>query len=101
MTLPVMTPEQRAEALEKAARVRTARAVLKTRLKSGEVTLADALADEEVAGRMKVSQLIEAMPGLGKIRAAGVMERLGIDPGRRVRGLGPRQREALEAEFTA
>ena len=41
------------------------------------------------------------MPGVGKIRAAQIMERLGISETRRVRGLGDKQREALEQEFTA
>lgn len=100
MALPPMTPEQRAAALEAAARARTARSQLKARLKNGEVTLAAALADG-TAARMKVSELIAAMPGTGKVRTAAVMERAGIAGNRRVGGLGPRQRAALEAEFAA
>ena len=43
--------------------------------------------------------LLESMPGVGKVRAKQIMERLGIAENRRVRGLGTNQRAALEAEF--
>jgi ribosomal protein S13 len=39
------------------------------------------------------------MPGVGKVRAQRIMERLEISPSRRVRGLGSKQREALVKEF--
>jgi ribosomal protein S13 len=39
------------------------------------------------------------MPGLGKVRARQVMERLNISENRRVRGLGANQIAALEREF--
>ena len=40
MALPQLTPEQRADALKKAAAARKARAELKGELKSGKLTLA-------------------------------------------------------------
>jgi len=104
MPLPTLTPEQRAEALAKAAEARQARAELKNRLKTGTVTLADALAradSDDVIGKTKVSALIEAMPGVGKVRRVQIMDRLGIHESRRVRGLGENQRQALEREFAA
>ncbi len=102
MALPPLTPEQRASALEKAAAARRARAALKVALKSSGTTLADVLESgdtDEVVGKMKVVAVLEAMPGVGKVRAAQIMERLEISPTRRVRGLGVKQREALEREF--
>ena len=39
------------------------------------------------------------MPGVGKVRAAQIMERLEIATSRRLRGLGDRQRKALLTEF--
>ena len=102
MALPTLTAEQRADALVKATEARTARAALKTSLKHGTTTLADALtaADtDDVIGKTKVTALLEAMPGVGKTRAAQIMARLGIAESRRVRGLGSGQRAALEAEF--
>jgi hypothetical protein len=102
VALPELTEEQRAAALEKAAAARRARAELKERLKRGGTSLGDVLeqADsDEVLGKMKVSALLEAMPGVGKVRAQQIMERLEIAPSRRLRGLGERQRKALLDEF--
>lgn len=102
MALPPLTPEQRASALEKAAAARRARAALKVALKSSGTTLADVLETgetDEVVGKMKVVAVLEAMPGVGKVRASQIMERLEISPTRRVRGLGVKQREALQREF--
>lgn len=103
VALPQLTEEQRAAALEKAAAARRARAELKERLKRGGTTLPDVLkqADEdEVLGKMKVSALLEALPGVGKVRAQQTMEKLEIAASRRLRGLGDRQRKALLAEFS-
>ena len=100
MALPTLTPEQRAAALEKAAVARKVRAALKVRLKASGTTLDHVLADpDEVIGKMKVVAVLEAMPGVGKVRAQRIMERLEISPSRRVRGLGSKQREALVREF--
>jgi hypothetical protein len=103
-TMPPLTPEQRADALLKATLVRLERADVKKRLKSGAVTLPQVIADadgNDALAKMKVHALLAAMPGVGKIRAAQIMERLGIAEGRRVRGLGANQRAALELEFAA
>jgi hypothetical protein len=102
VALPPLTPAQRAAALEKAAQARKDRAEIKNRLKRGEITLTAVLDQgqtEDTAGKMKVSALLESMPGVGKVRAQQIMERLGIAESRRVRGLGAKQRAALEAEF--
>ena len=102
MALPPLTPDQRAAALEKAARARKERAEVKNKLKRGSTTLPQVLKDgksDDVIGKMKVSALLESMPGVGKVRAKQIMERLGIAESRRVRGLGANQRTALENEF--
>jgi hypothetical protein len=102
VALPPLTPEQRAAALEKAAAARRARAELKLRLKSHGTSLAEVLDSgdtDDAVGKMKVVAVLEAMPGVGKIRAQRLMEALEISPARRVRGLGTKQREALLREF--
>ena len=102
MALPPLTPEQRAAALEKAAAARKARAELKLRLKSGSTTLGDVLdsgESDDAVGKMKVVAVLEAMPGVGKVRAQKLIEQLEISPARRVRGLGAKQREALLKAF--
>ena len=104
MALPPLTPDQRAAALEKAARARKERAEVKNRLKRGATTLSDVIkegSNDDVIGKMKVSALLESMPGVGKVRAKQIMDRLGIADSRRVRGLGANQRAALEQEFGA
>ncbi len=102
MALPPLTPDQRAAALEKAAKARKDRAEVKNNLKRGGTTLPAVLKQgqsDDTIGKMKVSALLEAMPGVGKVRARQIMERLGIAESRRVRGLGANQRSALENEF--
>ena len=93
MELPVRTPEQRAADLEKAAEVRKARAKVKQLLKQGSVTLPavlkDAATDDTIA-KMKVLALIQAMPGVGKVKATEIMGR------HRDRGEPPRRRARIE-----
>jgi hypothetical protein len=96
MALPELTDEQRKAALEKAAAARHARAELRDKIKNGEVTVEEVLNSEDpIATRMKVSALIESLPGYGKAKANKIMVELNIAPTRRVQGLGARQREQL------
>ena len=102
MTVPVLTAEQRRAALDKAARVRRERAEVKNRLKHSAASLTDVLRignTDEVIAKMKVVDLLQAMPGMGKVRARATMQRLQISESRRVRGLGVNQVAALEREF--
>jgi hypothetical protein len=102
VALPSLTPEQRAAALAKAAEARRARAEVKNRLKTSSASLAEVLKEGEssdVIGKMKVTALLESLPGVGKVRATQIMERIGIAQTRRVRGLGTNQVAALEREF--
>ena len=98
MSLRPLTPQERADALGKAAAARTARAAAKDRLKSGTLTIAELLASadsDDAIARMRVVELLEALPGIGRVRAAAIMDQLGIAASRRVRGLGIHQRRAL------
>lgn len=101
---PQLTPEQRAAALEKAAAARKARAELKERLKMGSLSLAELLqqADtDETVGKTKVLAALEALPGVGKVKARRAMEEIGIADTRRLRGLGKEQRSKLLATFSS
>jgi hypothetical protein len=102
MALPPLTAEQRADALAKAAQARQVRAAIKTQLKYGGGSLAEVIelgrsaeGDGPVVGKMKVSALLESLPGVGKVKAAALMQNVGIAENRRVRGLGPHQIDAL------
>ena len=103
MALPPLTLEQRQAALDKAAASEES-GPRWDRLKNSGASIADVLQEgqrNEVIGKMRVVDLLQAMPGLGKVRARQLMERLGIAESRRVRGLGTKQVAALEKEFAA
>ena len=105
MALPPLTPEQRAAALEKAAIARRERAAVKNRLKHSGASLIEVLKEgsreggNDIVGKMKVSSVLESLPGVGKVRARRIMEEIGISESRRVRGLGAQQLASLEREF--
>jgi hypothetical protein len=102
MPLPELSASERAAALEAAARARKVRAEIKSDLKNGKRKLADVIAlgkSDEVVGKMKVSALLESLPGVGKVRASAVMEQVGIAASRRIRGLGIHQTRDLLAHF--
>lgn len=99
---PQLTVEERMRALEIAKLARRDRADRKSRLSKGELSVSQILieADQAVTiGKMRVAELLESLPGYGKIRAQALMERLNISPTRRIQGLGRHQREALLKEF--
>ena len=71
MAVPQLSPEERQAALEKAKIARAKRAEVREKLKQGELTLEQVLdmRDDPIIGRMKVSALIETLPGYGKTKA--------------------------------
>ena len=99
---PALTPEQRQAALAKAAEARRARAIVKDKLKTGELVFSQVLelagSDELVAG-IKVLAILESLPGVGKVKARRAMTEIGIADTRRLRGLGDQQRKALLGAF--
>jgi hypothetical protein len=102
MALPPLTPEQRSAALEKAAQARRERASVKNRLKYAQGDLGEVITEgksNDVIGKMRVSALLESMPGVGRVKAKALMEEIGISESRRVRGLGQNQISALLARF--
>ncbi|GAA3072741.1 integration host factor [Streptomyces olivoverticillatus] len=97
--LPLNSAQPRSK---KAAAARRERAEVKNRLKHSGASLHEVIQQgqkNDVIGKMKVSALLESLPGVGKVRAKQIMERLGISESRRVRGLGSNQIASLEREF--
>lgn len=92
--LPVLTDEQRRAALERAMEARMVRASLKKALKAGTVTPGYVMARPE-AKRMRVFDLMRALPGIGRAGAERGMRELRMPQGKRVRGIGRRQMERL------
>lgn len=97
MAVPQLDPEQRKAALAKATEARRIRAELKQMLKAGEVTPQQVLArsDDDRVGRMKVTELVQALPHMGPTKCRRLMEELDIASNRRLAGLGTRQRADL------
>jgi len=97
MALPILSDEDRKAALKKAAEARQKRAALRVDIKSGKLSFADVMkkSEDPVVARMKVSTLLESLPGYGKAKAQKIMAELEISESRRVQGLGARQRELL------
>jgi guanylate kinase len=87
-------------ALATAAQFRKERAEVKSSIARSEITIFDAINDHrESIRRMRVMDLLAAVPGVGKSRAANIMERRAISPTRRIGGLGPLQLMALRKEL--
>jgi guanylate kinase len=99
---PQLTPEQRQQALLKAAMSRKRRAEVKIMIKNGEFSV-DAILEmaksDEAVAKMRVKELLESLSGVGKVRAQSLMERLNISPTRRIQGLGRLQIKQLREEF--
>jgi ribosomal protein S13 len=78
---------------------------VKNRLKHSGASLIEVLKEgsreggNDIVGKMKVSSVLESLPGVGKVRARKIMEEIGISESRRVRGLGAQQMASLEREF--
>jgi hypothetical protein len=99
-----LSDEQRQQARNAATQARRRRAEIKQALRSGERSLAEVLAlaeQDDVVAHTKVIDVLKALPRVGAVRAAKVMERLDIAANRRLRGLGKHQTAALVAEFSA
>ncbi|AHU88777.1 integration host factor, actinobacterial type [Trueperella pyogenes] len=102
MALPELTPEERQAALEKAAVARKKRAAIKEELKSGKKKLSEVLdlaKGDPVIAKLKVTALLQALPGVGPAKCEAIMERANISPSRRVAGLGKHQAEKLVELF--
>jgi hypothetical protein len=103
VTIPPLSDEQRQQARSAATQARRRRAEVKQALRSGDRTLAEVLTlaeQDDVIAHTKVIDVLRALPRVGTVRAAKVMERLEIAANRRLRGLGKHQTAALIAEFS-
>lgn len=101
---PHLSAEERSAALAKAALSRKRRAEVKRELKEGKLTLStifDIAVHDEAVAKMRVIELVESIPGVGKVRSQSALERLNISLKRRIQGLGRHQVSALIAEFEA
>jgi guanylate kinase len=99
---PPLTAEARSAAAARGVAARQLRSGVRLALRDGDLRLAEVLADAgrdddrgRALARMKVVDLLSSFRGIGPVRAAALMERVGIAANRRVGGLGHHQAEAL------
>ena len=98
---PMLTPEQRQRALEKAGAARRQRAEVKDKLKIGSLSLGELFeatdrGDESgnMLAKLKVVSVLESLPGVGKVNAKRLLRGLDISDGRR-----PQRAQELDAAF--
>jgi guanylate kinase len=100
MLPPRLSRRSRRKAGESAVKARQERARVKESITSGELFFFDLFEDERKSiKRMKLMDLLQSVPGIGKIRAEIIMDRAEISPSRRIGGVGKRQLEILRQEF--
>ena len=87
---PMLTPKQRQ------------RAEVKDKLKMGALSLGELFeatdrGDESgnMLAKLKVVSVLESLPGVGKVNAKRLLKGLDISEGRRLGGVGDKQRERL------
>lgn len=90
-------PVDRVAAAQRSVAARQARAAIKVQLASGDFEPVRALRDAPGSPyeRMRVTEFLTSIPGVGPRHAEGILDELGISPRKRLGGLGARQAEAL------
>lgn len=102
VALPPLTEQERRAAAEAALVARRRRAAVKKDLSAGSIGLSQVFEmgrNDPAVAKMRVSDLLAAMPRIGPVRAQAIMERAEIATSRRLRGLGERQRQVLLTYF--
>ncbi len=100
--LPPLSAEQRAQAAARGVAARQLRAEVRIGLRDDQLRIGDILADAQGAdergrmlARMRVVDLVSSFRGYGPVRAADLMDGIGIAANRRLGGLGTHQIDAL------
>lgn len=95
-----MPEVDRAAANRAAVAARRARAELKERLRSGELTplraLEESLDPENPAATLRITDFLLSLPAIGAVKAPKILDQLGISERKRLGGLGRQQRVRLE-----
>ena len=102
-TPPKLTPEARVAALEAAKQARRTRAIIKEQVRTGELKVFQVIelaSTNDAIAKMRVSELLVSIPGIGKVRVASILDKLGISETRRIQGLGVLQLQRLKKEFS-
>jgi hypothetical protein len=93
---PERSLNQRMDALERANKIRTARAKLKRDLKAGKVSIHQLLLKPpSYLETAKVFDMLLAVPKYGRVKANKVLVQCRISPSKTIGGLSERQRTEL------
>ncbi len=94
------SPDQRMLALRSAHEIRSLRAQLKRDLKAGRVSIAALLVEPPAwLQTMKVLDLLLALPKVGRVKAAKLLDSCRVSPSKTIGGLSERQRAELAARL--
>lgn len=94
--VPVLTMQEKMDALKKANELRFEMAEIRKDLKARRYTAYELInRGGETVERMRIIYLLESMPAVGRTKAERIMSELGVGPTKRVQGLGVHQRKAL------
>ena len=97
---PLRSLDQRMEALKRANDIRVRRAQLKKDLKDGRAQIEDVLLDPpDWVETAKVFDMLMAVPKLGRVKAARLLNSCRISQSKTVGGLSERQRAELVSLF--
>lgn len=93
---PRQAPEDLKRALDRALEARRRRADVRQRIAAGELSASSVvMSDDPDLKRMRVYDLLTALPFVGNTKAEATMRSFGIAMSRRLGGLGLRQRREL------
>jgi hypothetical protein len=93
---PERSLQQRMDALNRANRIRTARAQLKRDLKANRTSIHDLLLEPpEYVETAKVFDMLLAVPKYGRVKVNKVLQQCRISPSKTIGGLSQRQRAEL------
>ena len=97
---PNLSKDDRALAGRKAVLARKIRSEIKSKLSAGEVSIFDLFKDSrESILRMKLSDALKAVPGIGEKRVENIFAKTGISKSRRIGGVGRKQIALLRQEL--
>jgi len=97
---PILSAQARAEASRAGVVARQLRSSVKESIAKGESSIFEAINDPRKSiQRMRVSELLAAVPGIGQKRCEHIMAKIGISRSRRIAGLGDKQLIALRNEL--
>jgi len=97
---PILSSSDRALAGNKAVRARKDRSEIKLKLAAGEISIFDLFNDQrDSILRMRLSDALKAVPGVGEKRVEQIFVKTGISKSRRIAGVGRKQIDLLRREI--